>query len=321
MVHVADALKNDTVRVKMLRLSNGLSFRGAKALRDALKVNRSLQVLQLNMGSMSSTSTLQAGCLALLTRSLVVNQTLQVLYLNHCEISTQEVRALAMVLGSGSSLQKLGINGNSHLGNESAAALATALVYGAKSLTKLSLHTSSIGNAGAASIGKALETNCTLNELNLGYSLIGDSGAIALAEGLADNASLKYLNLRGCKISNKGAAALARAIKKNTSLQILDLSSNQDIGAQGIEALANGLSCNSSLQQLLISESMSGSPEQLDRIKVCLAANQLLTRYLARDAAKRVISVTAWPCVYTKVAAHPPVMFELVRYNEVLFSS
>ena len=93
-------------------------------------------------------------------------------------------------------------------------------------LTTLRLYDNSIGDAGAAAIGKALASNSTLTTLYVCYGArttcrVGDVGAAAFLEALPGHPTLTHLYLQSDKISNAMREKLKAA--KSAKLTTLDL--------------------------------------------------------------------------------------------------
>jgi hypothetical protein len=94
------------------------------------------------------------------------------------------------------------------------------------SLTWLHISDCGIGAEGAAHLGRALKTNCTLNTVVLGSNHIGSEGAASFADALRFNSALDFASLDDNGIGTEGVAALTRALGANTGLQTLNLSNN-----------------------------------------------------------------------------------------------
>ena len=108
-------------------------------------------------------------------------------------------------------LQKLDLHANT-LGNEGAAALATALEVCAKALACLVLACLNYLSSTPAS-PQCLQTNTTLQALVLWDNRIGDRGAQALADVLFRNTTVTSLDLKFNGVGSAGAIAFSAALK------------------------------------------------------------------------------------------------------------
>ena len=96
------------------------------------------------------------------------------------------------------------------------------------------------GDAGAAAIAEALNTNTTLERLELSGNAVDAAGAAALAEALASSTSLKALNLSDNYVGAAGALSLASALRQNQSLVELRARANE-LGDEGVGAICEAL--------------------------------------------------------------------------------
>ncbi len=153
---------------------------------------------------------------------------------------------LARVFGSCLKLEDF----STILGWAHAAPLAEAIRVN-KTLKRLLLHDSNIGDAGAASLAASIKVNTTLTELHLEKNNIADAGAASLAEAIKVNTTLTRLDLEANKIAAAGAASLAEAIKVNTKLTWLDLRRN-NLANAGAASLAEAIKVNTTLTGLAL---------------------------------------------------------------------
>jgi hypothetical protein len=146
-----------------------------------------------------------------------------------------------------------------------ATSLANAIGAAGTTIVSLSLEWNSIGDVGAAALGRALRGSQRLHTLGLERCGIGDEGAAALASALAAphetvigitgvtvalaSAHLRELRLEGNQIGVAGAAAFGAALATNVRLERLTLALNA-IGAQGAAHLATALRTNRALVAL-----------------------------------------------------------------------
>eukprot|EP00948_MAST-09A_sp_MAST-9A-sp1_P000350 g350.t1 len=151
--------------------------------------------------------------------ALKVNKTLQRLNLSSTDISYQGAEALADALKENNTLQVLNLDENS-IGDQGAKALADALKEN-KTLQKLDLHENGIEDQGAKALADALKVNKALKILELNLNTIEDQGAKALADALKENKTLQMLDLHENGIEDQGAEALADALKVNKNIDLL----------------------------------------------------------------------------------------------------
>ena len=135
-----------------------------------------------------------------------------------------------------------------NIGPEGGVAIGRALESN-NTLQRLSLGSNNIDSNGAILIGRALESNNILQELALYHNNIGPDGAVAIARALEFNQTLQILNLAKTNIGSNGAVAIGRALESNNTLQRLNLRYN-NIGPDGAAAIGHSLESNNTLQAL-----------------------------------------------------------------------
>ncbi|CAF0974316.1 unnamed protein product [Didymodactylos carnosus] len=221
--------------------SNQISDGGGEALGEALKVNKTLTNLNLQLNEISV-----RGAEAL-AEALKVNKTLTTLDLGWNQISDEGGQALAEALKLNKTLTTLHLQSN-QISVREGEALADAFKVN-KTFTTLNLESNPIFVRGGQALAEALKVNKTLSTLNLTVNEISDGGGEALAEALKVNKTLTTLHLQSNQISVRGGQALAEALKVNKTLTTLDLQSNQ-ISDGGGEALAEALKVNKTLTTL-----------------------------------------------------------------------
>ncbi|KAG2501995.1 hypothetical protein HYH03_000491 [Edaphochlamys debaryana] len=124
--------------------------------------------------------------------------------------------------------------------------MLAAVLTSAPALKSLFIHNHALPEAaaeGAGQLAAALATNTRLTTLSLRGSTVGDAGAAALARALGPggNATLTSLCLRRSRLHDEGVAALCACLVDNTSLRCLDLSHNRVSGPPaGPPPTANG---------------------------------------------------------------------------------
>ncbi|GLI70324.1 hypothetical protein VaNZ11_015279, partial [Volvox africanus] len=140
--------------------------------------------------------------------------------------------------------------------------LLAAVLTSAPALRSLYVHNHALPEAAAEGVGQlaaALAGNTRLTALSLRGSSVGDAGAAALARALSGhNSTLQLLNLRRCQLHDEGVSALCSCLVENRGLRALDLSHNR-VQGQGpgagqaggrLAGLERALRLNTSLQEL-----------------------------------------------------------------------
>ena len=153
---------------------------------------------------------------------------------------------------------------NSSLGDAMALHLGKAVARGCFHLCTLVLHNHGISAKGVRWLVTGLRLHAALNTLDLSHNLCGDAGAEALAVLLGESAALHTLRLRDNGVGADGAAKLAAGLlsmrKQARTLRGRAAASLQvldlamnGIGDEGATALAIALGQNRSLLALDIS--------------------------------------------------------------------
>ena len=186
---------------------------------------------------------------------------------------------LAHYFGTCLELQELDLADNDlyeleRMGDADAAVLAVALETNT-TLTNLNLAHNNLGFAGAESLATALQTNTTLTNLDLSWNNLGPAGAEFLATALKTNTTLTNLNLSRNKLGPAGAESLAKALKTNTTLTDLDLSGNT-LGPASAESLVKALKISSTLANVNLSDNNLG-PTVAESLATALKTNTSLT--------------------------------------------
>ena len=244
----SEGLKN--VRITTLVIhDNNITERGATALAEMLKENRTLQQLNVSHNSIGH------GGATALVEILKENRTLQQLTVSSNFIGDEGATTLAEMLKENRTLQQLNISMNS-IGDGGATALAEMLKEN-RTLRKLDISHNSVGNGGATALAEMLKENTMLQQLHVNYNSIGVGGATALAEILKENRMLQQLDISHNSVGDGGTTALAEMLKENRTLQQLDISHNS-IGIGGATTLAEMLKENRTLQQLHVNYNSIG---------------------------------------------------------------
>jgi len=200
--YLSQALRDNTMIMKLSLCSNRIGDDGALSLAQVLKENRALDLLQLSHNCIGDSGA------ASLAEALIGNRTLKELGLGCNCIGQGGAARLAEALQGNCWLERLLLDGNG-IGDGGTTCLAQALVKNVH-LEKLSLGKNCVGDAGAKSLADALRKNRRLSSLELSSNVINAAGADALTEVLVSNHRLSELNLGGNPLG-KGGQGSARA--------------------------------------------------------------------------------------------------------------
>eukprot|EP00743_Colponemidia_sp_Colp-15_P008119 GILK01008800.1.p1 GENE.GILK01008800.1~~GILK01008800.1.p1 ORF type:complete len:936 (+),score=99.64 GILK01008800.1:110-2917(+) len=204
---------------------------------EMLIKNQSLTTVNLSMNSFK----VQGG--VAFASALERNKVLYQLDLSHTQWSDRGVSELATCLSKNEVLQDLSLAWN-RFSPKLTAELLGGVTGAGSNLRCVNLSHSNFDLNGAAILGEALRTNCTLETLLLQAQEEGSSfraeGCVAICSGLAYNRSLTHLNLDCQNIRNTGCLALCRALKNGSHLRKMSLRNNL-IGEGGALAVAETL--------------------------------------------------------------------------------
>ncbi|XP_061256980.1 NLR family CARD domain-containing protein 3 isoform X1 [Bos javanicus] len=248
---LADALKINRTLASLSLQSNRIRDDGARSMAEALATNRTLSVLHLQKNSIGPVGTQQ------MADALKQNRSLKELMFSSNSIGDGGAKALAEALMVNQGLKSLDLQSNS-ISDPGVAALMGALCTN-QTLLSLNLRENSISPEGAQDLARALRTNSTLKSLDLTANLLHDQGAQAVAEAVRENRTLTSLHLQWNFIQAGAAKALGQALQLNTSLTSLDLQENA-IGDEGASAVASALKVNTVLTALYLQVASIGAP-------------------------------------------------------------
>ena len=243
-IRIAEAIKVNTTLQELDISSNSLSDHGAAAISDALKSNNSLQILKMSWNKITCEGTLQ------IAEAIKVNKTLQELDMHKNDISDDGAAAISDALKNNNSLQILNMTYNK-ITSEGATKIAEAIKVN-KKLQELHIIGNNVSYDGAAAISDALLSNNSLQILKISSNSITSKGTIKIAEAIKVNKTLQELDISSNSISHYGAAAISDSLKSNNSLQILNMSINK-ITSKGAIKIAEAIKVSKTLQELDIS--------------------------------------------------------------------
>ncbi|MFD7256358.1 gala protein [Streptomyces sp. NPDC059874] len=219
---LAGALADDTTVRALWLKRNPLFGDGARTLAALLRRNTSLRTLDLvNTGIGAD------GVRLLLDALPAREQPLERLFLGGNGLGPDAAPLLAALIRE-AGVRELYVPAN-HLGDEGAAALATAAAASAHPV-RLGLGGNGIGAAGARSLAaalggiEALDLGRTMSERSLGApgNDPGDEGAYALAAALPGS-PLRRLELRHTGLTGRGAKSLLAAVPADSPLEYVGL--------------------------------------------------------------------------------------------------
>eukprot|EP00511_Aplanochytrium_stocchinoi_P002917 CAMPEP_0204843886 /NCGR_PEP_ID=MMETSP1346-20131115/48242_1 /ASSEMBLY_ACC=CAM_ASM_000771 /TAXON_ID=215587 /ORGANISM="Aplanochytrium stocchinoi, Strain GSBS06" /LENGTH=984 /DNA_ID=CAMNT_0051983107 /DNA_START=91 /DNA_END=3046 /DNA_ORIENTATION=+ len=240
---IADALKINKSLQNLNLGSNEIGDNGAVAIGNAILKNKKCALVTLHLRG----NKIDARGAEKIAEVLKINNTLQELNLDDNDINgtllndiydffegtaKHIISVFAMISPICTcTYKKLGIDLYSleanEIGPEGAGRIADALKIN-KCLQNLNLGFNFIKDEGASRIADALKINKSLQNLNLGSNEIGDNGAVAIGNAILKNkkCALVTLHLRGNKIDARGAEKIAEVLKINNTLQELNLDDN-----------------------------------------------------------------------------------------------
>ena len=228
--------------------SNGISDDEAVIFSECLKTNTTL--IELDMSGRGNITSKGTNAIA---EALKVNNTLQKLNISYNISFTDGADgaiAFSECLKTNTVLIELDISWN-NIRHEGAIAIAEALKVN-NTLQKLKISWDKIGDNGAIIFSECLKANTTLIELDLSENFFTLMGGKAIAEALKVNNTLQKLNISCNKIGDDGTIVFSECLETNTTLIELDLSENY-FTLMGAKAIADALKVNNTLQKLNIS--------------------------------------------------------------------
>ncbi|MFI8504105.1 gala protein [Streptomyces sp. NPDC085524] len=219
---LAGALADDTTVRALWLKRNPILGDGARTLAALLRRNTSLRTLDLVNTGLGTD-----GVRLLLDALLDRGQSLERLFLGGNGLGPDAAPLLAALIRD-AGVRELYVPAN-HLGDEGAAALATAAADAAHPV-RLGLGGNGIGAAGARSLAaslssiEALDLGRTMSERSLGApgNDPGDEGAYALASALPGS-PLRRLELRHTGLTGRGAKCLLAAVPADSPLEYVGL--------------------------------------------------------------------------------------------------
>ena len=166
---LSECLKEDNM-VQKIDLkgygNNMITSEGATKIAEAIKVNKTLQHLNLFNNHISDDGA------AAISDALKTNNSLQILDMSDNNITSEGAKLIAEAITVNKTPQELNVRGN-NISDNGAAAISDALKTN-NSLQILNMSFNKITSEGAKSIAEAIKVNTTLHTLYLGQSDIND---------------------------------------------------------------------------------------------------------------------------------------------------
>ncbi|CAM9222250.1 unnamed protein product [Chrysoparadoxa australica] len=252
---IASCLENNTVTRSVNLNDNFITDSGAAALASMLRWNRAITSLSLGGNEIGDRG----------AQSLA-----NVISRQRCSLARLNLAA------RNPSSRMSGCSRKSpQITLEGATALSLCLTHnmGCR-LSFLELRGQLLGDAGAASLGQALQNQrCSLVELGLARNKIGDAGAKGLAEGLSCNGVMRRLDLASNRVGCQGCVAIAAAMLQHGSMELLDLSCNQ-VGDVGLRAIYQCMDASPLVLQCLLQGNPAEDKQLLSAVEFLCEARK-----------------------------------------------
>ncbi|MGB6977541.1 MAG: hypothetical protein WBE18_08850 [Gammaproteobacteria bacterium] len=193
---LCNALKNNDPNLTSIFLANN-AIDDIKTILEALKCNTTVKTLIYDNEHHCSSEVLQY-----IAELLKVNRSLQMLDLDY--VTGENIKSICEALNENSSLLNIQLNNyfcsqdapvnRLTIGDDGAKAIAELLKVNS-SLQEFNISYNNIGNEGAIALAEAIERNSSLKTVDLRGNTMGEAGFKAIAYGLAwtKNASLENL--------------------------------------------------------------------------------------------------------------------------------
>eukprot|EP01063_Lacrimia_lanifica_P022643 TRINITY_DN3017_c0_g1_i1.p1 TRINITY_DN3017_c0_g1~~TRINITY_DN3017_c0_g1_i1.p1 ORF type:complete len:440 (+),score=205.66 TRINITY_DN3017_c0_g1_i1:131-1450(+) len=236
---------------------SGLGDKGAIALAETLKVNKTITELSLVDNWITphgGAALLEAIQVNTLITSLDVSENRLGYRAGQVSSEGQLGTLLHNLLQNGSpcrQLKTLTLRKN-HIGDRDLDKLCDALASNTW-LHEIDLSYNELGPASGKALGQMLAANMDLRSVKLEWNQLRGPGCFSVInDGLMDNNTIRTVNLAWNGAEEKAGDAFGQCLSKNGSLEEVDLSHNR-IGERGATKIAEGLAQNQSLKRLILS--------------------------------------------------------------------
>jgi Ran GTPase-activating protein (RanGAP) involved in mRNA processing and transport len=244
-------LKEKQLPLEHLNISsNSINGDGFKFILSALMKSKYIKYLDISTNSFPSCNNPEIGAKSL-DNFIKLNKSIEYLNLHQAGISQKILKTICKSIGSNSNIKDLNLQSNG-LGPGGITSLSDAILLN-NTIIKLDLSNSNMGSAGLVRLTKSLLSNkgSSITHLNLSTNITGDKpeGADAIAN-LLKSSNLKYLNLYNNGFNATHAKTIAEGLKANKDLVYLNLGQNTQLYAQGAKHIVEALKDNHSLLEL-----------------------------------------------------------------------
>lgn len=277
-----DTLLVEATNLANLRIQDYLGAGQVKALSEGLKLNQSLESLDLSRSRLDDISSLAPG--------LRENKCLQFLRLRSLNLNDENSVEILVALKTHPTLKVMDLSFNRfrHLDN------VTRLVSENRNLRDLSIGYQNVWQAPKVNLTqflRALQSNTSLISLSLARSKMNDGDAENLAVVLRRNITLQNLDVRENRLSDEGVRTLTEAIASRKTLRKLNIADNP-FAAEGIEYVLATVRNNVNLVHV----ELSSSSITADQVRYYAALNKCGRGLIYEDP-----SLGVWPLVLEKV--------------------
>jgi hypothetical protein len=285
MLRVCEQLKAPTTTAKSLILRSGASCSDLERLRDALRINETVEALKFVC--LKTTSEIRAAIT--------------------CCKQHPRLTSLSLMNYTPSTSRRTGE------GREMVAAAVCDELFG----TPINDQGEYLVHIGTNNYSAGGVPNICNLELDT-YPL-GSQGVQILEQAIASSTRLISLRLTSCDLRGDCTHSIAEIIRKNPFLQVLDLSHNRLFLGDGIRRemtlnvlVKRGLQYNTSLLELDLQP-----PAKLSKIERQLKLNRCLASYREANTNPFNIPPSVWAEAMAKVAPKPSILFEMLRDSAV----
>jgi len=207
---------------------------------DALKVNTSLEELQINF-------MLRSAAPERLARLFEGNKTLKKWTLTEEAPEPESAIPLFMGLGKNDAIRQLHLRVKL---KSSTISYLTIMLVNNKTITHLELYY--LDEQAVIFLLSSLRLNCTLLSLDIRLSSIKDEAAEVLADYLKHNVSLTHLWIISCEISDSCAQLIFQAINHNKALRYLNITDNNFGDSYTARSIVECLQNNKNIAELRV---------------------------------------------------------------------
>jgi Ran GTPase-activating protein (RanGAP) involved in mRNA processing and transport len=277
-----DILLVKATNLANLRIQDYLSAGQLKALSEGLKLNQSLESLDLSRSRLDDISSLAPG--------LRENKCLQFLKLRSLNLNDDNSVEILNALGTHPTLKSLDLSFNRFRSMDN----VTSLVSENRNLRDLSVGYQNVWQAPKVDVTQfliELQSNTSLISLSLARCKMNDGDAGNLAVVLRRNITLQNLDVRENRLSDHGIMTLTEGIASQNTLRKLNVARNP-FTEDGIECLLAAVRDNVNLVHVELSDSSSTA----DQVRYYATLNKC-----GRGLIYKNPSLGVWPLALEKI--------------------